>query len=521
MVKIVNILCVTVFMLVMLLPGISVHAESTVPASLIFTEIKTRADSSSIHDVDEFIELYNASLVPLPLTNYVIEYFNSTNPDETQVPSQKAFSDKVLAPGGQLVLAKQPTKIINSIATPLSSLSDTGGRLRLVTTEGNIIDEIAWTNSQSMVTSVGINPSVVYQCNTSNALCNANRMQSFGRQQVEGLYVLDQALWQLGTMSPMSNELLPVLDEVQEEPAEPVEEPLLTDPPPQAPTCEGIVISELLPNADGADTSKEFIELHNPNAEPISLIGCSLQVSSSSKTFQFEDTILAPDAYVVFTDQDTGLTMPNTAGATVWLLTPQKELQAISYPGNLDENVSWATLGNIWQATYAPTRGYPNISLPDKPCKAGEERDVVTNDCEKIATAAVVSLTSCKAGQERNPYTNRCRNIITAAALVSCKVGQERNPETNRCRTVQAASTLLPCDEGEERNSETNRCRKVTDPTASKIAKVSDVTSPNTVSGSKLWLLIAGLGLVIGYAVYEWRQDLAQKCRNLISKLHR
>lgn len=521
MVKLIYSLLAIVFMVSFTFAPVA-NAATAIPVSLIFTEVKVRADSANLQDTDEFIELFNASLTPLSLSDYVMEYFNTTIPTETQIPTQKAFSDKILAPGGQLILAKQPTKIINSIATPFNSLSDTGGRLRLVTMEGDIIDEVAWTNVQSSATGTGVYPAIVHQCNTSNAVCNANRIQSFSRQQTTGLYVLDHPMWQLGVMSPVSNELLPVVDEPPTEPESPVEEPT-QEPVPTSPTptCEGVVISELLPNAKGSDIGKEFIELHNPDIEPISLLGCSLQVSSSSKTYQFEDVTLAPDAYLALSDQTTGLTLPNAAGATVWLLTPQKELQTVTYIGDLDEEVAWANVADVWQATYSPTPGLINVALAEKPCAPGQERNVLTGDCEKIVTTAIATLTPCKTGQERNPDTNRCRTVVTAAALISCKTGQERNPETNRCRAVQGVSILQPCDEGEERNPETNRCRKVTDPSATNIAKVTDVTSTSATGGSKLWLLMAAVVLVVGYGIYEWRQDLALFFSSVMSKLHR
>jgi hypothetical protein len=522
MLKFIYSLATIVFTFSLLVTPSQVMASNALPASLIFTEVKVRADTSNIQDKDEFIELYNAGLVQLPLQNYVIEYFNVTNPLESQQPIQKFISEKVLAPGGHIVLAKQPTKITNSIPTPYSSLSDSGGRLRLVTIEGDVIDEIAWTNTASLATTSEDEPPIVYQCNTSNALCNANRTQSIHRQVNDDIYMLEAPSWQLGIASPVSDELLPVLDDVGEEPPDPEGEPGPVEViPTVSPTCEGVVITELLPNADGSDTNKEFIELHNPTTEPISLLGCSLQISASSKTYQFEDTLLAPEAYATFTDQTTGLTMPNAAGGTVWLVDAQKELQEVVYIADLDEDQTWIYSEGGWQPSYAPTPGSPNIIQPDKPCAVDQVRNVVTGNCEKIISTAVATLTPCKVGQERNPETNRCRSVITASALAVCKTGQERNPETNRCRAVSGVSTLQPCEDGQERNPETNRCRKVTDPAATNLAKITDVASPNVSNGSKVWILLAAGSLIVGYAFYEWRQDIAVILNSLMSKLRR
>lgn len=523
MLRVVNSLLVAVFLVVVCTLPLKGYATDISPATLILTEVKIRYDSASALDPDEFVEIFNASLVPIALSNYVIEYFNTTNPTEAQQPIQKVISDQLLAPGGQLVLAKQPTKVQRSVLSPFSSLSDTGGRLRIVTTDGDIVDEVAWTNSQALATSIGTYPSIVYQCNASNALCTANRAQSFSRQlNAEGLYLIDNATWSLAAVSPASSELLPPITETEEEqPNLPPDNP---EPPATEstdPSCEGIIISELLPNAEGSDTNKEFIELYNPTNEPVSLLGCSLQVSSSTKTYELGDVSVLPGAYIALSDQLTGLSLPNAAGATVWLLTSQNELQAVTYPGDIDEDVSWALLRSVWQQTYVPTPGLGNLEQPFEPCEVGEQRNSVTNDCQKVIVTAVAELTPCKAGQERSPSTNRCRSVITAAALVACKVDQERSPETNRCRAVNGTSTLSACTEGEERNAETNRCRKVANANETTLAKVTDIKSPSVGSGSKVWIIVAAILLAVGYAIYEWRQDIAQLTGSLIVRLKR
>src|SRR5262249_50056444 len=88
------------------------------------------------------------------------------------------------------------------------------------------------------------------------------------------------------------------------------------------PTCEGVLITEILPNPAGTDAGHEYIELYNPTSSSISLDGCSLQTSSSSKKFSFSGTTLQPNEYKAFYDSATGLTLPNSAGGTAYLLSP-------------------------------------------------------------------------------------------------------------------------------------------------------------------------------------------------------
>lgn len=143
------------------------------------------------------------------------------------------------------------------------------------------------------------------------------------------------------------------------------------------------------------------------------------------------------------------------------------------------------------------------------PCDEDQERNPTTGRCRKIAGVAT-SLTPCKAGEYRSPETGRCRKVTTVAALTPCKPGQVRSPETNRCRSVLASSDPKPCQVGWERNPETNRCRKV--------AKLSETTAgfkpEKTVPSSETtatWWVFAGLGtLVLGYAGWEWRHEIAR-----------
>ncbi len=496
--------------------GLAVSAQVPVANTLFINEVKVRFDTNNLLDVNEYIELINPHSEAIDLSRFVMEYFNSTNPGVSQEPVQKPIADGLLEPGGQLVLAKDTAGIPLSVSSPFSSLSDTGGRLRLVTTEGDIVDEIAWTNSASLATEEGVAPAIVYQCNSSTILCTANRTQSISRQlDGEGNFVIANPLWLLGGVSPQSSELLPVPTEPEEDPPE---DP---DPGPAPVTCEGVLITELLPNPGGSDTDQEFIELYNPTDDVITLDGCSLQLSTSGKTYIFTATNMQPATYLVLSDSQTGLTLPNGSGATLWLLTATDEVQAVSYPGELEDDSSWSLIGGLWQQSYSPTPGQNNIFMPNKPCPSGQIRNTQTNRCENIITEAVATLTPCKVGQERNPDTNRCRTVVVASSLLTaCKAGQERNPQTNRCRAIgSTTNSLAPCAEGQERNPDTNRCRKIAGADGATLAAVTDFQAEPIQSSPKWWLAIAAITLAMGYAVFEWRHDILARLGGIVRRL--
>lgn len=516
-----------------------IFAESNAP-SLILTEIKVRSDTTDLNDLDEYIEIYNASDASVDLAQFTIEYYNIVNPTDSTQPTQKTLPATILGSQKSLVFAKQQRLIPNSQPSLFSSLADAGGRLKLTTNEGLVLDEIAWSNSQSSATGLGVYPQTVYQCNSSTLLCNGNRALSISRGvDADGKYILEIPTWALLDPSPVSDEL----EDYPDTEVPPVETPPTPEPPSQPPTkitCEGIIISEVLPNPSGVDTGNEFIELYNPTSEVINLDRCSLQTSSSTKIFNLPASEMQPGEYRSFYDSSTGLVLPNSAGGSVWLLSPQEELARVLYPGELADDVSWSLVDNYWQQSYVVTPSRANTYAPYKPCESGQFRSLETGRCQTPVAVTIAQLTPCKEGQERNPETNRCRNIeevsvslvackegqvrnpdtnrcrnviSNSSALTPCKEGQERNPETNRCRNIAGSSSdLQPCAEGQERNPETNRCRKIAGTSSSNgktLGAVTDVRSDMKTS-PKWWLAIMAIILAMGYAVYEWRRDIGQ-----------
>lgn len=515
MLRVVNYIVLALYISSLFLVAPSASAELNEPPSLIFSEVKVRYDSSDITDFNEFIELYNPSLNPIDLTNYELEYFNTPNPVTSQIPQQKPIDNNFLAAGEHLVLAKQPSQIPFSKQTPISSLADSGGKLRLVTTEGDIVDEIAWTNDAILASDNNSSP-VIYMCNAPTAICNVNRTQSIQRTiHEDGIYDFSSQAWELGIPSPISSKLLepqsPEEPEQEEEQSE-TEEML---------TCEGVFLNEILPNPAGSDIGNEFIELYNTTDEIIELEGCELQTSANSRTFKLNGLQLNPQEFLSLKDSTTGLTLPNSAGGTVWLLSPTEELSQATYPGNLEDDSSWAYISSAWQVTYAPTPGTSNIEMPFKPCPSGQVRNLESNRCVSIVTKAVASLVPCKPGQFRNVATNRCRSTLTSnSVLTPCKTGQERNPETNRCRNIDSGNQLQQCPEGQERNSETNRCRKVLN-NSQTLASVTDIPSTHSTNSSRWLFAIIAILLALGYGIYEWRQDIQIFLSNTWSKLKR
>lgn len=287
-----------------------------------------------------------------------------------------------------------------------------------------------------------------------------------------------------------------------------------------------LYLSELLPNASGVDTDKEFIEIYNPTQYATSLAGYKLQFGS--KTVALPNLEIAPNSYTALSDLQTGITLTNANGTLTLFGADNNQLDLVTYQDARDDE-SWAFVDGVWQYTDNPTPNLANIPMTAiisdgettddnaaATCPAGKYRNPLTGRCKKYETES--TLTPCKPDQERNPETGRCRSIFAnTSSLTPCKPGQERNPETNRCRSVASAAskTLTPCKPGQERNPVTNRCRKSVENAKLDSIKDSPVLMKSDGFG---WLLAGGaMASLGGYGVWEWRREITSGLQKIAS----
>jgi hypothetical protein len=507
-------------------PTHATAATNTSTSRVIISEIKLGGDSYSQgadqpKDSQEFITLFNQSNIDIDLSGWILEYAKSTF-DKSYCSDSNWVAHNISGSASQTILSG--TLKAGQVSTPVTrSLTDnSAGSLHLIDSSDKnnpvVQDLVGW----------GAN-APCFNTNTTGIPSNGKSIKRFLDCNDLPIDTGDNSKDFTTNQPPSPGTLnFPLLNTCQQD--EPSTSPESSQ---QAQTCEGAIISEILPNPSGADTNSEYIELFNPTPSVITLQGCSLQTSANTKTYSFTNMDLQPGEYHAFYSLETGLTLPNSAGGTVWLLTPNTELQAVTYLSGLDDDISWANYNGSWQGSYQPTPNAANILLLTKPCSEGEERNVDTGYCHSVASLSTFNLSVCKEGQERNPETNRCRNIVTASvaksssakaksSLVPCKAGQERNSPTNRCKSIvtTASAKLKPCPTGQQRNSQTNRCRKVSSNGATgKLASVKDSATGSITKNPHWWLAgFAAFG-ASGYGVYEWRQEVLQYFRRFTAKL--
>jgi hypothetical protein len=478
--------------------------DATPNNKVIISEVKLGGDSYSQgadqpKDPQEFVTLFNQGANEVKLDGWVLEYAKTTF-DKTFCTDNSWIAHNVSSSASQTALSGtlQPGQVSTPIVRSLTD--NAAGSLHLVngSDKNNLVveDLVGWGGSAPCIeTASAATPSNgksikrYLDCNNL-PIDSGNNAQDFATNQPPSPGALGN----------------PYITSCQDAAS--------GSPTQTQQTCEGIVISELLPNPSGSDTNNEFIELYNPTTLPIPLQGCSLQTTGNSKVYNFGNTAMQPGEYHAFYNNETGLTLPNSAGGTAWLLSPSTELQAIIYPANMADDVSWSLVSTSWQATYQPTPNAANILVAAKPCPEGEGRNLDTGYCRSLATLTTSTLSVCKVGQERSPETNRCRSTTTSSTssstLVSCKPGQERNPATNRCKAIAttASAALKPCAPGQERSPTTNRCKKSAQGSTLGLSSVKDTVTGSVSKNPHLWL--AGFAVVgaTGYGVYEWRQEV-------------
>lgn len=288
-------------------------------------------------------------------------------------------------------------------------------------------------------------------------------------------------------------------------------------------------LNEIFANATGSDTGREFIELYNPNDEPVDLRDYVLLVGKlleNDYVLAAEDETIPAYGYLVLYGHEIGFTLLNTS-SSVQLRAPSGAIVSDAVYLEPSEDESWSWIGDAWQYTDQLTPGFENrarvefieevqgVSTSLLPCHTGKYRHPVTNRCRNIDSDAAI-LAACDSDEYRSPETNRCRKVASlAASLTPCNDGYERNLETNRCRKVTtAAKGLSACQSGYERNPATNRCRKSF--TASSVATTAsavETSSPSSVITNAL-IITTGLGAV-GYGLYEWRSEFVRGARRL------
>jgi hypothetical protein len=491
---------------------------------------------------EELILLYNSSDVDIEITNWNLQdslassgvsFSNiaTATPPDSQTELWLSAGGIVSFATIEYINRANSTLPLGSEFVPdfvfTASLTATGGHLRLVTNLGQEVDRVSWG---SAVLVEGIEPAISHNLGevlsrdlTAIEIDTDNNLIDFSSHAVlspiiSGLYekeiVIDlcanlpgvQVEFPIGYLADENGDcyedFCPNIDGLQIIAPDGYQKKLGEMDCSEIPKESRVLfITELLPNAPSTDKGQEFIEIYNPNTELIDLEGYKIQVGPSfTKEFIFSTGMIEPGAYIVLSDTESGIILPNTNGVQLRIISPAGEIVSQSdVYSNADDDVSWALIDDIWVYTNQITPGSAN-------------KPYLIEPVDEVSGVTSV-YAPCPVGKFRNPDTNRCKSIETAVSILApCDEDEFRNPETNRCKkNTSNTSTLTPCKEGQERNPETNRCRNVSVLGASSedLPVVEDVQTVNTAGQVNWFVIIMAISFAAGYMVYEWRSEIS------------
>jgi hypothetical protein len=371
---------------------------------LYISAINPGYSMAGVSNFDDFIEIYNPTGEPFPLSGYTIVYNDRTI---------YTFANGSIM-NSEYLLLRSSTSPNSGEAddTYSANLAVAAGRVSLVF-EGEEMDSVCWSGEGCY----------------SHFNLVATRTTTLRRCIVDGI------------VEKCANGL-DFINELGYVPNYDPENPAIIYLPEEIvwPQCQGLRFSEIFTYYESS-VQEQFIEFYNTTDEIIPLDGCNIFYKNRLYPMSGE---VGEYEYFVYRNSSLTLTKNPTSSNVIHLVDAdgtyadtleyyrgQKRSTSLGYFG-LDENG-----GEVWLLTYMITPGEENVYQQFRSCPVGKIINVNTGNCINFLT--VQPLADCGPGRYRHPETNRCRNIVSAAsaALAPCPEGYERNPETNRCRRIR------------------------------------------------------------------------------------
>lgn len=349
------------------------QVKALAAAGMVISEVQTGSSDSA---TEEFVELYNASTVPVSLAGWQVQYNSAANSNWDK-PTRKFSLSGTVAPHSFYLLGSSNYTSIKPDMTFSSTLAGTGGHLRLV--NGTVPEDlIGWGSAAAPLGSAADSPP--------------------GGQSLNRLFSFDG-----NPLSPTDNQTDYY---ISNRPSPGIfNSPVVSGPDAAAGGSGGLEISELLPNPASpiTDAAGEFVELFNSGPEMVNLKGYKLTSGNSdSYKYVLPDSTIAPGQYLVLYSGQTHLTLSNSAGR-VRLYDPAgmlaDETGLYDKAGN---NQSWIFAEGSWQWTAKPTPGAANILLT--PIIAPTKKAKITPLAKKITKTSKSKTKPAVATKSRPPY---------------------------------------------------------------------------------------------------------------------
>lgn len=140
-----------------------------------------------------------------------------------------------------------------------------------------------------------------------------------------------------------------------------------------------VVLSEILPDPKGPDTTEEFIELMNTGDVALDLMNWKLSDASKTSYVITKGTIV-PGGWLVVKRSESGIALNNTGGESVTLTAPDGVVTStVSWKDSAPEAQSYAVVSGAWVWTGKLTSGSANAYLDPNHAPLAVIRDVETS----------------------------------------------------------------------------------------------------------------------------------------------
>lgn len=228
-----------------------------------------------------------------------------------------------------------------------------------------------------------------------------------------------------------------------------------------------IIISEILPNPSGNESTDEFIEIYNADTKNINLNQWKLG-DASSKRFTLQNIVIEPQEYKVFYRSETGIALNNSGPESVSLYSPDNTLiHSIAYTDHVEDDLSYAFNNKEFLWTKTPTPGTANtITKPQTESEiviyadtssstllGSDDNDQIDDEGEKqyITDLAQYLLISeflpNPTGSEDQEFIELYNPLNTSIPLTNLKIDDEDGGSTpytfKKDETIGALSYLL------------------------------------------------------------------------------
>lgn len=450
--------------------------QTTSVSNILITEIQTGGASIA---TEEFVEIHNPNSVSVDITGWLLQYRSASSPSDqswanSTTKAEIACADTTDDDCKVLIQPEQRVVFVNNISDIADSIkmsggfSNKGGQIRLLqpsneTDEAVVQDFVGYgtavdaegTPASAPTNGYSIKRIVDDQGEPIDTNDNSKDFIASCGAPTPGKVDTDSIPYESGCYTPTAdNTDEATITEEATETTGAIESSDATAQEAATTTVETtylpLVITEVFPDpaSPQLDSNDEFIEIYNPNDTAVNLKDYVLQTGSNFRySYTLGDTPLGSYSYLAIASSVSNISLANS-GSGVRLLDPNG---AISYEvasyGNAEEGQSWMQDETGWHWTTTPTPGAANI-------------------------------------------------LSVAAAKNSSSSSTSTSKSTTKKSSSSSSSAKAPTS-----TKSTNSSDDTTD---------SQEESTSSAWKPQYWLIVPITALVLGYVVYEYRQEISR-----------